>query len=139
MSEEPPYAPAEPAVEPADLAAVSLQDHDGVTIAAITGEVDISNVDAVARTLTKLSNSALGLVIDLCRATYLDSSGISLLHDLATRLTQRSQRLIIVCGAESRPRRVLTLTGLGARTPVVDDIGTAVQLIRDLAKQAPPS
>jgi anti-anti-sigma factor len=93
----------------------------------------ISNVGVVAETLTRLSNLALGLVVDLRDTTYLDSSAISLLHDLSIRLTHRTQSLVIVCDSQSLPRRVLTLTGLDTRAPVVDDVGTAVRLVSQRA------
>lgn len=122
---------------PSDLARVDIQDHDGVHVAAITGEVDISNVDDVGRRLTALPNFAHGLVIDLRLVSYMDSTGISLLHDLAARLRERSQQLIIVCPQGSPPRRVLELTGLITRTTVVDDLAPAVQALRHVARDLP--
>jgi stage II sporulation protein AA (anti-sigma F factor antagonist) len=122
-----------------DLAHVDLQDHDGVYVAAITGEVDISNVDDVTRQLAGLPNHAHGLVVDLRLVVYLDSTGISMLHDLAGRLRERSQQLIIVCPQGSPPRRVLELTGLVTRTTVVDDLAPAVQALRHVAQDLPSS
>jgi stage II sporulation protein AA (anti-sigma F factor antagonist) len=122
-----------------DLARVDIQDHDGVHVAAITGEVDISNVDDVTRRLIALPNFAPGLVVDLRLVTYMDSTGISMLHDLAGRLRERSQKLIVVCPPGSPPRRVLELTGLIARTTVVDDLAPAVQTLRHVAQDLPPS
>ncbi len=122
-----------------DLARVEIEDHDGVPVAAISGEVDISNVDDVTRQLLTLRNSAPGLVLDLRLVAYMDSTGISLLHDLAARLRQRSQQLIVVSPPGSPPRRVLELTGLVARTTVVDDLAPAVQAMRHVAQDMPPS
>lgn len=122
-----------------DLARVDIQDHDGVHVAAITGEVDISNVDDVTRRLIGLPNFAPGLVVDLRLVTYMDSTGISMLHDLAGRLRERSQKLIVVCPPGSPPRRVLELTGLITRTTVVDDLAPAVQTLRHVAQDLPPS
>ncbi len=122
-----------------DLARVDIQDHDGVHVAAITGEIDISNVDDVTRRLIALPNFAPGLVVDLRLVTYMDSTGISMLHDLAGRMRERSQKLIVVCPPGSPPRRVLELTGLIARTTVVDDLAPAVQTLRDAAQDLPPS
>jgi anti-anti-sigma factor len=122
-----------------DMAQVDIQDHDGVHVAAITGEVDISNVDDVSRHLVTLPNLAHGLVIDLRLVSYLDSTGISMLHDLAGRLRERSQQLIIVCPQGSPPRRVLELTGLITRTTIVDDLAPAVQALRHVAQDVPSS
>ena len=120
-----------------DLARVDIQDHDGAYVAAITGEVDISNVDDITRQLVGLPNFAHGLVVDLRLVSYLDSTGISMLHDLAGRLRERSQQLIIVCPQGSPPRRVLELTGLITRTTVVDDLAPAVQALRHVAQDLP--
>lgn len=120
-----------------ELAQVDIHDHDGVHVAAITGEVDISNVDDVSRRLIALPNFAHGLVVDLRLVSYLDSTGISMLHDLAARLRERSQQLIIVCPQGSPPRRVLELTGLITRTTVVDDLAPAVQALRHVAQDLP--
>jgi anti-anti-sigma factor len=116
-----------------ELAHVKLHDRDGVTVAAISGEVDVSNAGQVASALTELPNLAQGLVVDLHALEYLDSTGVSLLHDLAARLRQRSQRLIVVCPPDSVPRRVLDLTALRVRTPVLDELGPAIEALRDAA------
>ena len=79
------------AAPPRELANVKLEDHDGVTVAVVSGEVDMSSVERVAAAVTDLSNLAIGLIVDLRSVSYLDSSGISLLHDLALRLRRRSQ------------------------------------------------
>jgi stage II sporulation protein AA (anti-sigma F factor antagonist) len=128
-----------PSAAAGDLARVDIQDHDGIHVAAITGEVDISNVDDVTRRLIALPNFAPGLVVDLRLVTYMDSTGISMLHDLAGRLRERSQKLIVVCPPGSPPRRVLELTGLIARTTVGDDLAPAVQMLRHAAQDLPPS
>jgi anti-anti-sigma factor len=138
-SEPPASGPAEPIQPAGDLSHVVIEDHDGVPVAAISGEVDISNVDDIMRRLIALPNFAPGLVVDLRLVAYMDSSGISLLHDLATRLRQRSQQLIVVCPPASPPRRVLELTGLITRTTVVDDLAPAVQAMRHVAQDLPSS
>jgi anti-anti-sigma factor len=112
-----------------DLARVDVQQRGEVTIATIIGEVDISNVDTIAATLTELPNLALGLIVDLAAVQHLDSAGISLLHDLAVRLRRRSQRLVVVCPAAATPRRVLDLTGLAKHSPVLEDLTAAIELL----------
>ncbi|MFL5862816.1 MAG: STAS domain-containing protein [Solirubrobacteraceae bacterium] len=118
-----------------DLARVATRDHDGVLVAAIAGEVDISNVDHVTRQLSALPNFAPGLVVDLRLVSYMDSTGIAMLHNLAARLRERSQQLIVVCPRGSPPRRVLEFTGLIGRTTVVDDLAPAVVALRQVAQE----
>jgi len=122
---------ADPEIDVQDLAQVSWGSRDGVPIVEIAGEMDMSNAAALARVLTQLPNQALGLVIDLRQTTFIDSSGIALLHDLATRMTHRSQRLVIVSGSQSLPRRVLALAGVDSRIPLLGDAEAAVQLVLD--------
>lgn len=100
-----------------------------MTIAAIAGEIDISNVDTIAAALTELPNLALGLIVDLAAVSYLDSAGVSLLHDLAVRLRRRSQRLVVVCPPAATPRRMLELTALGKHSPIVDDVAAGMGLL----------
>jgi anti-anti-sigma factor len=132
-----PCTKSPPAAEPAsrpiaarELARITMQEHDSVPVAAIAGEIDVSNVDKLAESLTSISNLAPGLVVDLRRVDYLDSAAISLLHDLAMRLRQRSQRLIVVCPPDSPPRQVLELTALTAHTLVLDELAPAIDAMR---------
>lgn len=113
------------------LATVSTVDHAGVSVITLHGEIDISNVDALAGSLDQLPNQSLGLVVDLTEVSYIDSSGISLLHNLATRLGQRAQGLVVVSPEKSAPHRVLTLTEFISRVPVVADVQEAIKLVRE--------
>jgi anti-anti-sigma factor len=112
--------------ERGDLAHVEIAARDGVTVATVTGEIDISNVGAIAEALTRLPNLALGLVVDLTAVVYLDSTGVSLLHDLALRLRRRSQRLLVVCPRNCPPRRTLELTGLPSHSELIDELDAAL-------------
>ncbi|HET8976803.1 MAG TPA: STAS domain-containing protein [Solirubrobacteraceae bacterium] len=116
----------EPFLPPRELASVRVEDRDGIAVASVSGEVDVSNVDEVARALTGLSNLHLGLVVDLSAVEYLDSTGISLLHDLAQRFRQRGQVLAVISPPGSPPRRMLELTALDVQAAVFDELGPAI-------------
>ncbi|HEY4824016.1 MAG TPA: STAS domain-containing protein, partial [Solirubrobacteraceae bacterium] len=105
-----------------DLAWVEFEDRNGVRVAAISGEVDVSNAGEVAGAFSDLSGLSAGLVIDLSGLEYLDSSGIALLHDLALRLRERFQRVIVVSPPSTPPRRVLELTALDSQTLILDEL-----------------
>ena len=83
---------------------MTLRDESGIIIAQISGEVDISNAQGIAATLTGLPNLAHGLVVNLHDVDYLDSTAIALLHELAARLRRRSQPLVVVCPPDCAPR-----------------------------------
>lgn len=116
-----------------DLATLTVTTHDGALILTVTGEIDISNIDRVAEAIYALPNAEDGLVVDLSAVTYLDSSAVSLLHDLAMRLRNRAQRLVVVATPGTPPRRVLELTALDANAPVVDTRVRAIRLAGDTA------
>jgi anti-anti-sigma factor len=100
---------------------IDVEDADGITIAAVGGEIDISNSHELEHKLLALPGVAPALIIDLSRVDFLDSCGLAVLHNLAERARHRSQRLVIVCWPSCLARRVIDVTGLGLRLTVVDD------------------
>jgi anti-anti-sigma factor len=94
------------------LAQLHLDDRDGITIAKIRGEIDLSNATELEIAISEaLPNEATGLVVDLAQVEYLDSSGIGLLFNLARRVSRRQQELVIVVPGEAHVREILTLSG----------------------------
>ena len=108
------------------IARVRMQSHGSVPVMTIGGELDISNIEDVRRVAESLSNLSHGLVIDLRELEYIDSTGISLLYELAGRLRQRSQQLVVVCPPDAQPRRVLELTAFPNQAPVLDHLADAL-------------
>ena len=73
--------------------------------------MDLANVGAVECAARGLSNGALGVVVDLSEATYIDSSTVGLLFRLRSGLSRRGQELRVICSPGSNAWRVLQLTG----------------------------
>jgi anti-sigma B factor antagonist len=128
---------AKPNFPTPELASVTTLDRDDVSLVQVAGEIDMSNSQKIGQVLTRIPNQALGLVLDLRQTTFLDSSAISLLHDVTTRMTERSQLLVIVCASQSLPRRVLSLTGVDTRAQVVEDVEQAMQYVLQSDAEAP--
>jgi anti-anti-sigma factor len=100
------------------LARVVEEQRDDVSLAAIEGEIDSSNVHEVGERLRALlTNRSTALVVDLTDTTYLDSAGINLLFELAGELTDRQQRLRLVVPASTPVLRMLTIAGLIGTIP----------------------
>ncbi|HET9249986.1 MAG TPA: STAS domain-containing protein [Actinomycetota bacterium] len=92
---------------------VAIAGDDGVVVASLSGEIDLSNAtDITDALLGGIPNEALGLVIDLSDVSYLDSAGVRMLAELDHRLGWREQVLRIVAPETSRARRVLAIAGL---------------------------
>ncbi len=115
---------------PGALAELERIEDDGVLIVGVTGEVDVSNVEELAEVAFSLPNAALGLVLDLSGATYIDSATIGLLFKLSSSLRRRGQALRVVCPADSNARRVLELTGFDRSTPNEEHRESAIVAIR---------
>lgn len=115
---------------PGSLAELERVEDEGVLIVAVTGEVDVSNVDELAEVTYSLPNAALGLVLDLSETTYIDSATIGLLFRLYSSLRRRGQALRVVCPAGSSARRVLELTGFDRSTPNEEDRESAIAAVR---------
>jgi anti-anti-sigma factor len=92
---------------------LELDHRDSVGIARLSGDVDISHATALRRQLlSAVRNQDLGLVVDLSDARYIDSVGVSLLFDLAERLSDRQLRFAVVMPEGGLVQRVLTIVRL---------------------------
>ena len=110
---------------------VDIRSHGDVIVAELSGEIDLSNARLIGtQASAAMRNDAAGLVLDLTGTTYLDSSGVHLVFDLAERLTSRQQRLVLVVPEGSRIRRVLDLVNVQAVVPVATEQQQAVTAAR---------
>jgi anti-anti-sigma factor len=101
----------------AKLAAIERGESDGVSTVAVDGELDISNVGVLRDAAMQLPNHALGLVVDLSRASFIDSATAGLLFELQASLARRSQELRVVAPPGTPAERVLEMMSFdpGAR------------------------
>jgi anti-sigma B factor antagonist/stage II sporulation protein AA (anti-sigma F factor antagonist) len=102
-----------------NLARLDFERRDRVLIVRIDGEIDLSNADQIRDDVAaQLPQDAAGIALDLTATTYLDSSGIRLLFDLAQRLQTRRQQLALVVTDQALVRRVILLTKLDDAVPL---------------------
>jgi anti-anti-sigma factor len=107
--------------------------HDGIAVARLSGDVDISRAAAIrAELLRVLSNLDFGLVVDLRDVTYLDSAGVNVLFEVAERLTSRQQALAAVVPDTALIQRVLTLVNIESAVDTHPTLDGAVAAIREL-------
>jgi anti-anti-sigma factor len=108
------------------LAHVETELLPGRCILRIRGEVDISNVEEVSEAIDKaVSNEGTTVVLDLTPTTYLDSSGIQLLVQLAERMGDRRHAFRVVVPRDSALRTLIELTGLEQIIPIRASMGEA--------------
>ncbi len=108
-----------------DLAAFTLAWRDGTCIVTIRGEIDLSNAGEFAAALRDAADAAKGLVVDLSEVSYIDSSGIAALFDLAEKWTDAS-RLRVVVPESSPAHRVLTIARLNRTMALDTDLAGAI-------------
>jgi anti-anti-sigma factor len=113
-----------------NTAEIERSDAEGVRVVTVAGEVDLANVGAVECAVGELSNGALGVVVDLSEATYIDSSTVGLLFRLRSGLSRRGQELRVICSPGSNAWRVLQLTGFDREVPPLEDRDAAIEEIR---------
>jgi anti-anti-sigma factor len=110
------------------LARIVHSTHDGLPVARIEGEVDITNAQSVGDRLRALvTNRSVGLIVDLGPTTYLDSSGITLLFGLSDELRRRQQQLHVVVPEGAPIARVLEITGLDQIVPTHATVEDALE------------
>lgn len=109
------------------LADVTVTEQAGVPVVRLDGEVDLSNIDEVRHAIFAPAEAGHGcLVVDLTGTTYLDSTAVRLLFDLAVRLQARRRRLRLVVSDATIVRRVLVLTKLDESVPFDATVEDAV-------------
>ena len=94
------------------LAQLHLEEQNRITVATVDGEIDLSNAAELEVAISHaVGNEAVGLVVDLVHVGYLDSSGVTLLFNLARRLSRRQQEFVVVVPGEAHVREILSLSG----------------------------
>jgi len=115
---------AEPTVE------ITMLDDPAVVVAHLAGEIDLVVTDQVRADLdAALAAHEGGVVLDLSATTYLDSSGVRLLYDLAGALQREHRHLALCVTDDAIVRRVLLLTNLDAHVRVETNLASAVAAV----------
>jgi anti-anti-sigma factor len=115
---------------PALLATPAPEPRSHVAVSKLTDDVDLSNAEKLYHELIDgMDDEAIGLVVDLSEVRYVDSSGIRMLHKLASWLAKRRRELRVVVPGSSSIRRVLELGSFDDHLPVTDTVASAVSEI----------
>ena len=113
------------------LAQLDLDEQKGITIASVDGEIDLSNAAELEVAISHaVGNEALGLVVDLVHVDYLDSSGVTLLFNLARRLARRQQEFVVVVPGEAHVREILSLSGAAEALALQESVADALAQLR---------
>jgi anti-sigma B factor antagonist len=101
---------------------VETEERDALVRIALRGELDLSTVGKVEDHLEAAESRRPDLIVlDLAALRFLDSTGLRLVVTADQRAREEGRRLVIVRGPESVDR-VFSITRLGERLEIVDDI-----------------
>jgi anti-sigma B factor antagonist len=90
------------------------------------GEIDALTAPRLGSTLLGLADDGkTGVVVDLTRVTFIDSTGIGVILNALRALATRSGRLVVVCPTE-RMLRPFEVTGLTDRLSIVRSVEDAL-------------
>ena len=102
------------------LTVTAATDDAGVRV-VLSGELDIGSAPEVEQVLQQVeADGAPDLTIDLRALTFMDSTGLRMLVAADKRARDEGRSLRIIRGP-APVQRILDLTGLGDKLPLVDD------------------
>jgi anti-anti-sigma factor len=102
-----------------------------IVFVAVTGDLDLWSAPALEQRLGAcLERGHCWIVVDLSKASFLDSSGLGALTNSMRRIERKGGRLVVI-NTDPQLRRVFELTGLKRVLNVVPDREQALALIGD--------
>jgi anti-sigma B factor antagonist len=122
------------------LADVHFTITEGVLVAHVSGEIDISNATELAGAVSdRTPNDAVGVVLELSDIDYLDSAGIHMVYRLRERLRARGQSMAVVVPAASPVIDALRLAGIERNLELAETLSEGVEKVlpRANGEQAP--
>ena len=120
------------------LADVEFDERDGISVAFVRGEVDLSNALDLTTTLRDaVRHVSAGLVLDFSQTTYLDSAGLHFIFDLGKRLRDRGQRLAVVVPEQSPIESVLRIANVDTLADVLPTLDAALATLQAHAADVP--
>jgi len=116
-----------------DARTIVLDDsHGDVLLVVVRGEHDIYTAPTLRERLDEALERKGGVVVDLTKATFVDSSVLGALLDARRRAHDASQGFVVCVGDSVEPgvRRILDITGLVPVLPVVEGREEAIAAAR---------
>lgn len=106
-----------------DELALSREEHDGLEVVRVEGEVDAANADALQAALEATRGPAVAL--DLARVSFLDSAGIRAIERGVRRILDEARSFVIVAPDASAAHWTLAVAGFD-RARVLPSVGEAL-------------
>lgn len=115
-----------------DQAQFLLQVVNGTPVLAISGEIDIANVDQFRSSATDAArDDSERVIISLEKVRYLDSHALEAVVDLSKRLRTNRRRLLVVAPKSSPAGRIMRTTGIELAVALYETVDDALQSMAD--------
>jgi anti-sigma B factor antagonist len=124
-----------------DLADVALERTEGLIVATVVGEIDMSNAVRVRERIAGfVTPEDWAVVLDLSELTFIDSAGLYGVLVLAELLEERRQRLFLCVPPSGSIARTVELVGLQSVSihPDRDLALAAAQVDKPTSRPYPP-
>ena len=111
------------------LATVDLG--DGIFSVSVAGEVDLATAPELKKALGEVvSSGASGVLVDLSKATFIDSTTLGVLMGAVKRLRPAGGELVIACH-DPNIRKIFEITLLDRVFKIYDTPGAGVEYLRE--------
>ncbi len=94
------------------IAEVIADEHGGLPLIRLRGEVDMSNADALGSQVRAAAGDAATVILDLRPVTFFDSQGLRMLQSLSDGFGRAGRSLVIVVLPAGVVGSILALTGM---------------------------
>jgi anti-anti-sigma factor len=99
----------------------------GMRIVSVEGEADAAEVKEIAAEMLEGLAEAEDLVLDLIACDFIDSAVLAAILVAHRQITENRGRFALVVRPGSQPMRVLQITGIYGRIPVVNSLEAAIE------------
>ncbi len=123
----------------AQLADVSFERHGTIAIAALSGEIDMSNATSVRQRISELilpEDDAV--ILELSGLGFIDSAGLHAVFELGAILDERRQRLLVAVPAGGQVDRTVGIVGMPRAVSVHRSREEAIEVAREQIAEARP-
>lgn len=107
---------------------VSPSESGGVSVASVTGEVDVHSAPVLRDWLTEQLSAGSSVIVDLTGVGFLDSTGLGALVSARKMAVEQGVELPLVCTSE-RILKLFTITGLDGVFTLCSTVADAQQHI----------
>jgi len=111
---------------PPDTLEVAARAVGGRTVLTVAGEVDVYTAPILREQLDLLADAQLpGLVVDLSRVEFLDSTGVGVLLG-AVKRAHAAGGTLTVCGLRDHPEKIFRILGLARILAILPTLADAL-------------